>query len=153
MGFSDQSFRRGTVHARQRNLQRYLQTEAPLRPGTDTNGRGDRCVRRDLRAALRRHEFRRRKEASGVTGGKKLLWVSAGPTGAAEFFRGAEFDSNPLLLADRLIGRIRGMISGLLGGGKAQQKCTAAQFGGFTRGPTLAGEAGEQEALLVRVSN
>ena len=73
--------------------------------------------------------------------------------GALEPKAEAVSGSNPLLLADRLIGRIRGMISGLLGGGKAQQKCTAAQFGGFTRGPTLAGEAGEQEAILVRVSN
>ena len=44
-------------------------------------------------------------------------------------------------------GPIRGMISGLLGG-DSPAEMPAAQFGGFTRGPTLAGEAGEQEAIL-----
>jgi len=38
------------------------------------------------------------------------------------------------------------MISGLLGG-ESPAEMPAAQFGGFTRSPTLAGEAGEQEAI------
>src|SRR5688572_2355772 len=92
VGFLDESLRLCLFHARKRDAQSDIQSEAAFRTRTDADIRGDRGVGRNLDLLLRTGCLQGTDEAGSIAGREKLLGVIAFAAGSTEFLRGRELD-------------------------------------------------------------